>query len=820
MKNPASANTGFHISSLSQPNGNSLLKTLIQAQISPEKVPIEPTNYINLYFRQSPFNDPSYLLRLFAYQKEDFTQINKTKTRFYKFGSNINVTKEIMVYIGHRDGTPYFCKLNDFNIIQPRNIKFYGGLQKLITGSFIEDMKRVGWIILEGDKWGFLLDLESLEEPATKGTLPGYWQRLVRTEFFLKKLKKAERERAISMIDNKDYPERETSASDTLCPIAEKLMVHQREDINWMHNLEREHSFEIKEKAKGMPFFDTGYCFTKDLSRLAKEYTIKGQIQIPGGILKSQTGSGKTASIIGLITMNNNQPSLVITTEYTLFQWRQEFEKFAPHIRVLVVSEHADLENLCFSKIDHENYRLADYDVILTHRRIIETNILIQEIFFKVNFQRIIFDEIHEILFQYNKKRDSTKKIKPASQQNQENEMNEIPNIFDFFQTIKKLRKNFIWGISASCSVNEINPAFNSLINLDTSSYSLLIKNDIKTHFLERHIRINSTKITSPDLIKSVIKTEPYQIQSLYLNTITQCLPNLHNAKRIGKRQLLEFKNLENEPDSIATALEMIQDKQLNELNKLRIEIMQADAPNDHTKALERRIQSLQGQNNFYVEATKLLLESQFECPVCLAELPTEKVVVINCLHQLCEHCYKQLPKINPEPKCPICKELSEDKDVIMHPRYRGEKQNKLNRIIKEIQAVPAEEKIVIFIQYHALLEVIAKSLKELNVPALVLKGDCKEIAKTLEKFKEGTKAKVLLLSTEQGASGIDLPEVNHIFFAHPFFESERKKAILQYSQCVGRVLRMGQEKKVNVKLFVTQSTEVQAANIFNDSWN
>ena len=62
-------------------------------------------------------------------------------------------------------------------------------------------------------------------------------------------------------------------------------------------------------------------------------------------------------------------------------------------------------------------------------------------------------------------------------------------------------------------------------------------------------------------------------------------------------------------------------------------------------------------------------------------------------------------------------------------------------------------------------------------------------------------------MSIEQAASGINVTVANHIFFAHPIFGMEFEKAAITYNQCIGRAYRIGQEKQVNVKLFVTKNS-------------
>src|SRR5690606_29308950 len=59
-----------------------------------------------------------------------------------------------------------------------------------------------------------------------------------------------------------------------------------------------------------------------------------------GGVLADDMGLGKTLQTIALLTREKEArrmdiPSLVITPTSLVFNWQSEFEKFAPHLRVL-----------------------------------------------------------------------------------------------------------------------------------------------------------------------------------------------------------------------------------------------------------------------------------------------------------------------------------------------------------------------------------------------------------------------------------------------------------------------------------------------------
>ena len=57
-----------------------------------------------------------------------------------------------------------------------------------------------------------------------------------------------------------------------------------------------------------------------------------------------------------------------------------------------------------------------------------------------------------------------------------------------------------------------------------------------------------------------------------------------------------------------------------------------------------------------------------------------------------------------------------------------------------------------------------------MQIPYIILKGVPSEINIRLNIFKKNPEVKILIMSIEQSASGINVTEANHVFFAHPVF--------------------------------------------------
>lgn len=78
-----------------------------------------------------------------------------------------------------------------------------------------------------------------------------------------------------------------------------------------------------------------------------------------GGILADEMGLGKTLQTIVFLLAQKNKKSLIITPTSLIYNWKIEFEKFAPSINVLLIHGSKKEREENFKNID-------DYDVILT----------------------------------------------------------------------------------------------------------------------------------------------------------------------------------------------------------------------------------------------------------------------------------------------------------------------------------------------------------------------------------------------------------------------------------------------------------------------
>ena len=163
-----------------------------------------------------------------------------------------------------------------------------------------------------------------------------------------------------------------------------------------------------------------------------------------GGILADEMGLGKTTQVIAFLLHKKNKRSLVVTPTSLIYNWKEEFEKFAPSLNVGIIHGSKSARNKI---LDNKE----DYDVLLTTYGTIKNDI---EFYKNEIFDYCIIDEAQNIK---NPKAQNTKIIKEINAKVKfaltgtpiENSLIELWSIFDFIMPgylfdEKKFKKKFV----------------------------------------------------------------------------------------------------------------------------------------------------------------------------------------------------------------------------------------------------------------------------------------------------------------------------------------------------------------------------------------
>ena len=116
----------------------------------------------------------------------------------------------------------------------------------------------------------------------------------------------------------------------------------------------------------GINLEEINYQVPKELKANLRDYQLTGFKWFKtlshyefGGILADEMGLGKTIQTIAFLLSEKNKKSIIVTPTSLIYNWRSEFEKFAPTMKIKVV--HGNKEDREFTKEE-----IKDIDVLLT----------------------------------------------------------------------------------------------------------------------------------------------------------------------------------------------------------------------------------------------------------------------------------------------------------------------------------------------------------------------------------------------------------------------------------------------------------------------
>lgn len=147
------------------------------------------------------------------------------------------------------------------------------------------------------------------------------------------------------------------------------------------------------------------------------------------GILADEMGLGKTIQAISFILKNKKEKTMVITQTSLVYNWQEEFEKFAPTLKVACVHGTKSKRKLILDNINK-------YDVILTSYGTLNMDL---ECYSKIKFNNLIIDEAQNIKNAKSKVAQSVKLINSdirfaLTGTPLENNLLEIWSLFDFLK--------------------------------------------------------------------------------------------------------------------------------------------------------------------------------------------------------------------------------------------------------------------------------------------------------------------------------------------------------------------------------------------------
>ena len=127
---------------------------------------------------------------------------------------------------------------------------------------------------------------------------------------------------------------------------------------------------------------------------------------------------------------------------------------------------------------------------------------------------------------------------------------------------------------------------------------------------------------------------------------------------------------------------------------------------------------------------------------------------------------------------------------------------NYLNNLLDD-----KSNRIIVFSRWDSMLKMISKVFNDKDINHIFLNGSINVLNGRIKKFKIDQNIRVVLLSSDKSPSGLNLTEANHVILLDTVNDEDSDSVRIIEQQAIGRAVRIGQKKQVQVKRFIMRNT-------------
>jgi len=317
------------------------------------------------------------------------------------------------------------------------------------------------------------------------------------------------------------------------------------------------------------------------------------------------------------------------------------------------------------------------------------------------------------------------------------------------------------------------------------------------------------------------------------LNSDTKTM--IQNCKTLDEIQktLLEFnkkKLNENrkELENVTLVLEHEEKKLLEETDEIIEEQLKAHIANVKRRqtVLSATCSSLERTYNYLRNEIDKLQEATVDhtCPICLDEIDKSALTITKCGHKFCWDCLFETFNIKyskSDFKCPTCNGLlnANEMYLVQAQNETDVEHNELDSIIQKVKSTkignivhflktgldPAD-KVIIFSQWDEMLHKVGNILEEYKIKLVYCNGSVYQRKKAIKSFSTNPDINIIMLSSRNAASGINLTKANKIILFEPVYGSSDYRKEIE-AQAIGRSDRIGQKRPIDVYRFIIKDT-------------
>jgi SNF2 family DNA or RNA helicase len=248
-----------------------------------------------------------------------------------------------------------------------------------------------------------------------------------------------------------------------------------------------------------------------------------------------------------------------------------------------------------------------------------------------------------------------------------------------------------------------------------------------------------------------------------------------------------------------------------SELLKTRLTTVRRNITND-----TKKIESMSRSVTFLENAIKVLEEEHVTCPICLDEIEDNKCIT-KCGHVFCDECITEAMRI--KGKCPSCNQLVSSSEIYkLEKTVKKENESELDKVISKVKStkigniiyyltneLKENDKCIIFSQWDYLLDKVRELVSE-YLRTVSCKGNVYQRKHAIDEFTKNKEVKLILLSSKNCASGINLTEANKIIFLEPIYGDTEYRTTTEI-QAIGRANRITQQRNITVLRFYIKDT-------------
>lgn len=293
-----------------------------------------------------------------------------------------------------------------------------------------------------------------------------------------------------------------------------------------------------------------------------------------------------------------------------------------------------------------------------------------------------------------------------------------------------------------------------------------------------------------------------------------------YNQRKLNMERM-EIAHIENEIDNLERQIDILENNLFD--NDHIITTIRGNIGNKrrHLTNVKKNVDIIERTYNYLKAAIESLHNDETTCPICLDNIEKGQVTITKCGHKFCWDCIFETHKSKGhyrDFKCPSCNTMLTTNDIYLMDEKRNEigeletlintiKSTKIGNIIHFLKNdTDNTDKIILFSQWDELLHKVGDILSKYKFKIVYCQGSVYQRKRAISSFQKDPDVRIIMLSSRNAASGINLTIANKIILLEPVYGSiEYRKNIEE--QAIGRADRIGQKSPIDVYRFIIKDT-------------